>query len=232
MVRSKLSRIYKKYLGIPYWRNQVSEDGTILSEGPFGGKGNIRELRYATACARAEEKNSKPISDLEIQEKYHIGLECSGLIYNILDEIAQSLGLPGVYYKLAGEWRGVKRYGARAVSALHLAQPQNATKVDLPGAKAGDLIIMMGKDNIGHVMLIVDKQADYLSILHTSSQSHLPYVHVFKILIENWQKDLFLQQDWQETTSHGQDFREIFDLKNNLTGIYRPNFLSLLDLEL
>ncbi len=224
MVGNKLDLIIAPYIGIPYWRNKLLPDGTIEKEGPFGGKGTIAEINYATACARELEQGNLSQTDLEIQKKYNIGLECSGLVYNVLDDLARALGHAGIYFRLIGEWRGIKRHGSRAVSALHMALPVNSLKINLEDILPGDLIIMVGKDGMGHVMIVTQKSASRITVLHNSSESYNNCVHNFNINITNPNSDIF-QQTWDEITSTNKDFRTIFDLHNPISGIYRPHFL-------
>lgn len=230
MVRPKLNRYINFYLGIPYWRNQVDQDGTIKKEGPFAGKGNPDEISYATNCAAFQEnlklKDLSPEQQHKLQKKYQIGIDCSGLVYNLLDAIAQDIKLPGVYYFLSGQWRGVSRYGSRSISASNLASPQNSQKItELAQIKLGDLICLMGHDNIGHVILILEKKGNILKCIHSSSESINPTVHQFEIILDN--QGSIINQNWQEKSQSNLPFLSSFNLNDPITGLYRPKFLCL-----
>jgi hypothetical protein len=134
-------------------------------------------------------------------------------------------GQAGIYYKLAGYWRGVKRYGVRTVSATSMALLENSEKrISVLELATGDLIILMGKDGVGHVIFIVGIENNSIECIHNSSESAKPYVHTFTIEITN--PDLSIEkQVWHENNIHGQSFLEAFELNDTITGVYRPRFL-------
>ncbi len=229
MVGTKLNQTLKSYLSVPYWRNIVDPDGRITAEGPFDGKGTPEQIQYATQCAAAKDaldfQNLTPTEIFNLQKNNNIGIECSGLVYNLLNAHSQDLGLPGIYYHMVGYWRDTKRYGVRTVSSTSMALPENSTRLDqVSDSQTGDIICLMGHDSVGHVLFVLKKNDNKLSIVHNSSSSSISHVHVFEIVITN--PNLGIEKQlWQETTTSKENFLTEFDTTNPITGIYRPNFL-------
>lgn len=229
MVGVKLNSYLNFYLGVPYWRNQVDQDGTIKKEGPFAGKGSPVEIEYANKCSAFQEKLK--LSELttdelhNLQRKYQIGIDCGGLVYNLLEAHAQDNGFPGIYYYITGMWRGVKRNGIRSVYATNFADSENSQKIsEIQNAQTGDLICLLGKDGTGHVIFILDNQENILNCVHSSSETNSKQVHKFQIHLSN-PKDNIAKQEWELTDSNGNHFLDLFDLENEITGVYRPLFL-------
>jgi|GEM_PF-2006231 len=229
MAGTKLNLVIDSYLETPYWRNIVDQvDGRIIAEGPFDGKGTPEQIKYATLCAaEKEDKDYNTMSKEEIQElqkRNNIGIECSGLIYNLLDGLCKDMGLSGVYYHLVGEWRGIKRFGVRSVSASHMAMPVNSSPIRTTDLMLGDIVTLMGHDEIGHVILILKNENNILNVIHNSSSSSYPFVHTFNIKITDPNKNI-IHQDWQEKSISGGSYLNEFNLSHPITGSYRPNFL-------
>ena len=228
MVGPKLKATLDKYLGTPYWKNVLDKDGKIIKEGAFAGKGTPQEIDYVTSCLAYEKTiDLKTLSDKEIrqlQRDNNIGVDCSGYVYNLLDAFATDIGLPGIYYKLVGNWRGITRLGARSVSATNYADPINSNKVDkLSEVKTGDYIVLIGKDGQGHVLFILENNLDHLLCTHSSPETSNPFIHTFKIVVKDSSKKIE-EQDWQETLQTGENYLHAYDLSNPLTSIYRPLF--------
>lgn len=228
MVGPKLKTALERYLGTPYWKNILDQDGKIIKEGAFAGKGSPDEIDYVTRCLAFEKSidintlSADKVKQLQVENQ--IGVDCSGYVYNLLNAFAQDMGLPGIYYKLVGSWKGITRLGARSISATNFADPVNSLRVDnMINIKTGDYIVMIGKDGQGHVILILENNTDYLLCTHSSSETSNPCVHEFKIYLKSLEKQI-QEQDWQETLQTGDNYLSAYDLTNPLTGVYRPLF--------
>ncbi|HEX8923691.1 MAG TPA: hypothetical protein VF828_03080, partial [Patescibacteria group bacterium] len=143
------------YLGLPYWKN-VIKDGKVVKEGILGGKGSSKEIALKTI----EIANTEGIDILKLnnrqfhnfQKKHHIGIDCSGLAYNLLDFYYQLLHQDSVFECLMGvkDANGNHQKGVRKVNADMLTSSINAFKIDnYDDIKTADLIRM---DNGTHVI--------------------------------------------------------------------------------
>ena len=76
------------YIGLPYSKN-ILKDGKIIKEQFLGGKGNYRQI--ATETIKLAQKQKIDLTKLNNQEFYnfqkknHIGIDCSGLVCQLLN---------------------------------------------------------------------------------------------------------------------------------------------------
>jgi hypothetical protein len=224
MVRTKLIEIEKeieKYLGIPYAKN-IWKNLNLQKEAVFGGKGTWQEIEYATKCA-AEKKNlnidklnSKQIYNL--QKRNRIGIDCSGLVYHLLEKLDQLNNGRGILFKITGVDKPFGVIGVRTVSASELTHLKNSTKItDISKIQLGDLIRL---DSGKHVAMIVKTEKQNIYYIHSSNRTKKRGVHYGIIEIINPKKNLD-QQLWQETTIDGQNYKVLFNPKKG-DGIFRP----------
>ncbi len=232
MVRTQLIQELKKeishYLGIPYWCN-VWNNLILQKEGPYGGKGTYQEIEQATKNA-AEKEGIANYSDLtnsqiyNLRKRNHIGIDCSGLCYHLLNKLDCLTGGTGILYKVTGVDKPFGVLGVRTVSANELTHPQNATKLtNYQGIKPGDLIRL---DNGKHVIFIIEKIRGTINYVHSSDRTKSRGVHLGTISIINPKMTLD-HQKWSDTTINGQPYTTLFKPTQG-DGIFRPKFLTSL----
>lgn len=226
MVRSKLEDNIRSeirhYLNIPYWIDQWKGD-ILIKQGPFSGKGHWKEIQYATQCAADfEAVNFKKLSHKDIyrlRHRHHIGIDCSGLVYHLLNRLDQLYGHPGILYKVFGPQKSI---GVRHVSADYLTNPINAIPItNYQNIRLGDLIRI---DSGRHVIFIINYTKNIITYVHSSHKTTISGVHLGKITITNPQLPLTFQQ-WSDTTKDKNAYNTFFDSQKG-DGIFRPSFLS------
>ncbi|MBU1130135.1 hypothetical protein KKE45_02325 [Patescibacteria group bacterium] len=227
----QLKEEIEKYIGIPYWRNHWS-NLTLLKEGPFGGKGTWQQINYATKCATQKEnkknkrQRSPPLAELNTQQIYnlrkrnHIGIDCSGLCYHLLDKLDKLKGNHGILFKTTGVDKPFGVLGVNKVSASELTHPQNSTKIaDYNNIQTGDLIRF---DKGKHVIFIIEKKRNTIYYIHSSDKTKTRGVHYGTIKITNPNKSLNYQQ-WSDQTLKGNNYYSKFFFPNSSDGVFRLN---------
>lgn len=160
MVRNELINQLKaeinNYIGIPYWKN-VIKDGQIIKEGILGGKGSAKEIALETVNL-ANQQNIKllDLSAKEIynfQKKNHIGIDCSGLICQLL-----------IFY---GNLINKKiDLNIRKTSANMLTSPPLSKEIKkYDDIQTGDLV---RQKNGHHALFIIDRQGDIINYVDSS----------------------------------------------------------------
>jgi hypothetical protein len=230
MVRTKLDLLKQEithYLGLPYWKNSWSHL-VLKQEGPFAGKGTYWEIDQATqAAAEKEHLDLNKLNQSQIynlRKRNHIGIDCSGLCYHLLNKLDQLNGGQGILYKMTGVDKPFGTLGVRSVSAHELTHPQNSLKIkDYSTIQTGDLIRLNGGK---HVIFIIEKKGNIIYYVNTSNQTKYRRVHLAKITIVNPQKSLDCQL-WSETLLSRKPYSSLFRPTRG-DGIYRPKFLTSL----
>lgn len=223
MVGSKLVKQIRKevtnYIGIPYWVN-ILKDGIIKKDGVLGGKGNWQEISEATKKT-AQEINMdisslSPKDIYNFQKKHHIGIDCSGLVYHLLDTFDKYSGNEGILNKVIGT---DNKYGVRRVSVKMLTSPINSIQIDhYDQIKTADLIRI---DEGKHLLFIIEKNKNIISYVHSSDRTQIRGVHYGQIEIIEPQKPLNFQK-WSEFTLDNKSYDQlIYPEKGD--GIYRLN---------
>ncbi len=221
MARTQLNTILKKeasnYLGIPYWRNRLL-DGKIIKEGFMGGKGSWSEIKKATQ--KLLPSNQITAHQIyKLQKKNRIGIDCSGLAYNLLDFISLQTNKISIDKKVLGSAGG---HGIRRVSSSMLTSPINSIEIkQYENIKSGDMIRM---DNGRHVMIIIDATNELISYVHSSNKTKTRGVHLGNIKIADPSKTLEFQK-WSETTKNNQPYSTLFNSKKG-DGVFRLKCLS------
>lgn len=213
------------YLGVPYAKNHWA-DGILRKEAVFAGKGSWPEIEYATKCAA--EKDNLNIEFLSksqkynLQKRYHIGIDCSGLCYHLLNFIDQNNGHSGILFKVVGVDKPYGIYGVRSLSAMEMTHPKNSVPItDYGQMTTGDLIRL----NSGtHVLLIISSDNNVINYIHSSDATKTRGVHFGHIKITNPQLSLD-QQSWSDVTQTGRPYNQLFH-PNDGDGVFRPNFLT------
>ena len=161
MVRDKLG----EYLGIPYFSNTAKLKGDNVTV----GKGTAKEIALKT-IELANQQNIKllDLTDQQIynfQKKNHLGIDCSGLICNLLN-------LDNV----------------RKTSANMLTSPPLSSSVTTP--KIGDLI---RQKNGKHVLLIIDIVGDIVHYIHSSREGRGVRLGQFNLTDKTFKHDGFFR---------------------------------------
>lgn len=211
-------RIGGKKVDMPYWMNDLKRG----IYGPYGGKGTPEEIRAATLEAVKEENlDLKELSDKEIYQlmkKKHIGLDCSGFAYQILNFLDLQKGGDGLENSVEGvNGRGIKKTNADA-----LTNDINSIPVrSLREVKVGDLIRIHGGK---HVAVIVDISDQEITFAHSSHKTKEDGPHLSRIKIVDSEKGIECQV-WEEKTLDGREYCSAFLNPNNKDGLRRLKIL-------
>lgn len=215
MVRLKLDQLkleIQSYLGVPYFANSPNR-GQGLNNAQVG-KGTAKEIALET-IHQANLQNIKllNLTSLQIrnfQKKNYLGIDCSGLAFNLLKFIE-----PKVETKLKGT---DNKTGVRRLSANLLTSPPNSHQIsDYASIQTGDLIRI---DNGRHVIFIIEKIDDIIHYIHSSQKTNPSGVHLGQVQIKNNQLI-----NWTETTKDKKDYSTLYNPTRG-DGIFR---LFLLD---
>lgn len=165
MVRTQLEKIIPKYLGIPYFINTPANPRQKLSVQV--GKGNWKQIKnYTRQLARQQKvKLTTPRQTYNFQKKNHIGIDCSGLAYHLLNYLYHQLYHSSIRPHLVGS-QG--KTGPRRLSAHLLTSPPNAQPISPNRLQPGDLIRMR---NGKHVLVVYKKAKNKIYYIHSSPQS-------------------------------------------------------------
>ncbi len=223
MVRSKLntklSNEAERYLGLPYWQNRLI-DGKITKEGFMGGKGNWHQINQATKELLSKLPHKPPSSEIyNLQKKNHIGIDCSGLAYNLLNFLSLETKQKSIEEKVVGTGG---KFGIRRVSSNLLTSPANSIPVtSYQNIQPGDLIRL---EKGRHVIVILKKVGNTINYIHSSNKTLIRGVHLGTIKIIN-PKATLEHQHWIETTKDNQPYSSLFNSQNG-DGIFRLKCLS------
>lgn len=187
----------------PYWMNKI-KDGRVVIRGQFDGKGTSQEIKKALTEALSNSELPKNITQEYIRKlakRERIGIDCSGLVYRILDDLlrAKNISLSRVFPL------GITKTNARLLTSDKFSISITKSQYIRPA----DLIRMMGGK---HVLLVIGNDGEYIEYIHTSEKSTKEKgVHLNKIKITKPNQDLDSQL-WLEETSLGQNFgKKYFD---------------------
>ena len=159
MVRNKLDKLkneINKYLGLPYMIN-IIRDGKIIKERVLGAKGHWKEIEKQTnLIAKKEHINLKKLTSKQLynfQKKHKIGIDCSGLVTQLLNFYGQILGK-----KI--------NLNPRKTSADMLTSSPLSKKIDdFDSIQTGDLI---RQKNGHHVLFIFSKEGKTINYVDSS----------------------------------------------------------------
>ena len=219
MVGNKLTELkveINKYIGIPYFSN-VGRHKTNR-ENVFVGKGTAKEIALETInIANLQDiklLNLSPAQIYNLQKKSHIGIDCSGLVYNLINFLN-----PNVCSNLIGtdNKRGVRRLSANLLTS----QPNASLIKSYDEIKTGDLIrIDKGK----HVIFVIEKIENTIHYVHSSQKTKTTGVHYGTLTITNPTKSLNYQQ-WSDVTKTDKNYNSLIDPQSG-DGFYRIKGIS------
>lgn len=207
----------------PYWKNKI-KFGRVVTRGFANGKGSAEEIREALISKWREESNASRIplgnlSLIKLAKRNRIGIDCSGLVYRILDEGIKS-GIFTNRIKSLDEIfkQGINRTNANLLTGDEFAYPIT----DLRQIKTGDLIRINGGK---HVAFIMEGDGKKIIYIHSHDQTEDQGVHKGVIQIADIRKPLD-DQKWQEKTGEGINFRERYFHPEKGDGIRRLKILN------
>ena len=160
MVRTKLINQLKEeinhYIGLPYSKN-ILKDGKIIKERFMGGKGNAKEIALQTIDLANQQKikllELSPQEIYNFQKKNKIGIDCSGLICQLLifygNLINKKIDL------------NIRRTSANMLTSAPLSKEIKNYK----DIQTGDLV---RQKNGHHALFIIDCQNDIINYVDSS----------------------------------------------------------------
>jgi len=198
-----------KKIVCPYWMNNL-EKGIY---GPIGGKGRPEEVVNAVKEAAKEEKidlNRMPAEEIVLFMKAkRIGVDCSGFVFWMLDELDKEKGGNGIANDIPGaEGKVIKaRANTRMLTDDKVSLPVEKVKE----IKVGDMIRMRrGR----HVAIVLSVERNPSGIIKSIEYAHssnagtkVSGVHKAAIKIVDSNKGL-REQKWLERTINEESYGE------------------------
>jgi len=155
-----------KHISCPYFNNRrIKLRGGLRV---VVGKGTPQDIVEETNILSLREKiNLNNLTDVELKKfliDYHLGIDCSGLVYHILDTEMKAQNKGSLQKVLKRPWfknplrkllvklRPIENTGVGTFN-----HEVNSTEINLKDARPGDFIILMGagiKQDYNHILLI------------------------------------------------------------------------------
>ncbi len=185
---SQAQRIINDYLNLPigsffvncpYYNNRRT--GMRAGLRVLIGKGSVDDIVDEAMLIALREKIDLKKLDASGLKKFlvdsHLGIDCSGLAYHVLDAELKSRALGSLhkhlkfpfiknpFRKLLTLCRPVESAGVRTIS-----HEQNSIEVKLNDARPGDLIVILGageKHDYNHVLIIHEVAEDKIKYTHS-----------------------------------------------------------------
>ena len=183
-----------KKVWCPYWMDNWKKS----IRGPHGGKGTPSEItQTATQLAKQQDVSLQKLSPRQIRQfmtQNRLGIDCSGFIYYLLDQIHIQLR----------HQKNPPNPARFRCNANCLTNDTNTSSINFSQEKLqpGDLIrIHQGR----HVAIIVQLSPSQITYAHSSSKTATTGVHYATINIIHPHKDLS-HQHWQESTQIGANY--------------------------
>jgi len=193
-----------KKIRCPYWRDKI-EKGIW---GPLGGKGKVNQIVRATlVMAKIQRIELKELSGEKIENfirKNRIGLDCSGLVYWLLDALDREKGGNGLVDDIP---RAKGRFLIRANVEMLTNDKVTIPIEKISDVKVGDIIRLQGGKHLAVVIQIrkARNQVKEFVYAHSSNLTEVKGVHLNKIMIKNPDKGLE-KQIWLEKTYKGENY--------------------------
>jgi len=151
MVGTKLKQEINHYLNLPYMTN-ILRNGKVVKERILGGKGNWKDIQKETQkIAKKEKINLQKLTPKQFynfQKKHKIGIDCSGLVTQLLN----------FYFKTK---LNPRKNSADMLTSIPLSQ-----KVEnFQDIQPGDLV---RQKNGRHVLFVVEKNGTKISYVDSS----------------------------------------------------------------
>ncbi len=214
--------VIQNYLSLPFPGKQVScpyfNNRRVRLRGGLRaliGKGNPEDIvEEAMIISLREKIDLKKLSDQNLKQflvEHKLGIDCSGLVYHILDAEMKAQGKGSLHQVLKRPWfknpirkllvklRPIENTGVGTFN-----HEVNSIEVSLKDIQPGDLIIMMGaglKQDYNHILIInqiTDNKIQYThSFQYPTDGQYNHGVRQEAITIVNLNKNI-LEQNWSE----------------------------------
>lgn len=202
----------------PYWINRL-KDNKVTLRGFANGKGKSDEirkelLRRLKKLPPGEFNALTSESIRKFARRERIGIDCSGLVYRVLDELLR-LGFNTGYKNLDQIFAG----GIDKTDVKRLTDPQYSKKIKNIGEfQSGDIIRLWGGK---HAAIIINNNQKEISYVHSSALStKIQGVHTSPIQITDIKNPLE-EQIWEEKTRSGENFGEKRFNRTKGDGVFR-----------
>lgn len=208
----------------PYWMNRLKNDKVIL-RGFANGKGRSDEIK---------EKLNKRLNNLPVDLKFEftpetvrkfakrerIGIDCSGFVYRVLDELLH-IGYRNTNYKNLDKVFGG---GIDKTNVKRLTSPQYSREIrNIRDFKLGDIIRLWGGK---HAVIIIRNNLKELVYAHSSSLStKIQGVHTAIIQLVKVKRSL-KDQKWLEEARTGENFGKKYFNPEKGDGVFRLKIFS------
>lgn len=203
----------------PYWINRL-KDGKVTLRGFANGKGEANEIReelerrldYLPPNLKFN-LTDEAIRKFARREK--IGIDCSGFVYRVIDELLQ-LGYGDTKYKKLDE---IFTGGINKTNVERLTSDEYSRRVsDMRNYKIGDVIRLWGGK---HAAIIINNNKKEILYAHSSWLStKIQGVHTSRIQIIDEGKTLE-EQRWMEETRKGENFGQKYFNSEKGDGVFR-----------
>lgn len=211
-------------INCPYWMNKF-KDGKVAIRGFANGKGSAEEIREEL-IRRLKSLSHESQFELTIEnlvkfaKRERIGIDCSGLIYKVLDELLH-LGYGNTNYKnldniFSG---GIDKTNVKRLTSLQYSREIKNIK----DFKLGDMIRLWGGKHTAIIILNNQKKILYA---HSSSLStKIQGVHTSIIQIIELTRSL-KDQRWLEKARTGENFGKKYFSPEEGDGVFRLKIFS------
>ncbi len=202
----------------PYWMNKL-DSGNVRMRGFENGKGKAEVIRKEL-IRRIDElpaESKFPINAININKfakRERIGIDCSGLVYRILEELVRLTYRNCKINSLTDMYKGgINRTNAAALTSDIYCEEVS----DIRNSRLGDFIKINGGK---HVAMILDLNNGYIVYIHSHGRTKIQGVHKERIKIIDSTRSLDYQK-WQEKMRTGDNFGKM-KFKSSLgDGIFR-----------
>ncbi|MEI7580077.1 MAG: hypothetical protein WCJ58_08695 [bacterium] len=215
---------------LPYYNVSDSTDNQEKIIGKFAGKGTADQLYHEIDQLFQQNSAISKLDQNQLRLKLKelgIGVDCSGYVYNILNEYVQATtgmqldyqirrfdGIFGYIDLLMNTNNRVNKISAKVLTSKFNIDQINSVKT----MKVGDMIRLTHQGYPGkHVALILS--VDQQQIIYTHSSDSLNIAkeegpHISRILVKNPLQGLAMQE-WEEETRAGQNYGKVCFLPEN-----------------
>lgn len=206
-------------INCPYWMNKVIS-GKVTLRGFLNGKGDAESIRkeLIRRLNNSPSDSVFPINPENLRKfarRERIGIDCSGFVYRVLDQLLR-LGYGNTGYKSLDQ---VFNGGITKTNAKRLTSIQYCTEItNIKDIKLGDMIRLW---NGKHIAIVLKRGGNEILYAHSSSLStKIQGVHTSIIQIIEVNKSLEDQQ-WVEETRTGKNFGKKYFHRESGDGVFR-----------
>lgn len=226
-IQDKFYHFLKSYLEIkldgktyncPYWSNKIRR-GKVVIRGFQNGKGESVSIRNELMRLLKDEINHALILGsrknlFKFAKCHRIGIDCSGLVYQLLNRLVKIGYKNSKIIDLEDVFTGgINKTDVKLLTGQQFTKKiNNITRIQL-----GDLIRI---NNGRHIALILTKNRNIITYVHSSNLTQETGVHLGKIRIINKSQSL-TKQDWLEKTKTGDNFGKKYFKENSGDRFYR-----------